>query len=138
MSLIVDDKKYPLYLQQDMLYLGNAIKMPVHSMVNLPGKLNKKELLKRHITITRNQGEIKLFVDGFEALGSIKISGVSNVSFEKGNFAFEAIEYYNVAKNPQEIRALFRNKFKPNKSGSLLDIPKLWQKFISSSANFSF
>ena len=56
--------------------------MPVHSMVKLPKKLNKKELLKRHITITRNQGEIKLFVDGFEALGSIKNSGVSNVSFE--------------------------------------------------------
>jgi hypothetical protein len=112
--------------------------MPVHSMVKLPKKLNKKELLKRHITITRNQGEIKLFVDGFEALGSIKNSGVSNVSFEKGNFAFEAIEYYNVAKNPQEIRALFRNKFKPNKSGSLLNIPQLWEKFINSKVNFSF
>lgn len=138
MALQLGQKNYPLYIDKDILFLEKSIRMPVHSMVTLPGKLNKKELTKRHITITRVNGEVQLFVDGFKAQGTIKNNEIPTILFSKENFLFEAINYYNTAKNPNEIRALFRNKFKSNKSGSLLNIPQLWEKFINSKVNFSF
>ena len=128
--LTLGTEKYPLSVKGEKLWLGDRISMPLHSAVPLPGALNKKELYRRHVTITRTAGVVRLYVEGFQSPGNFTAPGVPALCSTETAF------FYNRAKKPAEIRALFRARHFPGKGEMPHELATLWENFIAAGTNF--
>lgn len=125
-------KEFPLVVKGEKLWLGDRISMPVHSAVPLPGALKSKKLHRRHVTITRTSGVVRLYVDGFLCPGSFTAPGAPALR------CTGAAHFYDRAKSAPEIRALFRARHFSGKGEMPQQLAPLWEKFIESGAAFFF
>ena len=96
---------------EQFLTLGNAIRMPIHSMVKMEGgNLNRPAVSGRHIIFRRQNGRLQLFVDGFPAEGEIEVGNASfqGIFLNRENGKVDRIHYFRNARGDKELRELFR------------------------------
>lgn len=127
------DRELLLKKKGSLLSFGKQLVMPLHTPGDLPVSLRKKGAARSHVILTRRQGQLSLFLDGFPASGTISAPGVFKMfrTDQKGAL-FSAVTSSTRSVNSAEARSLFRTRWRTDGKTERLNVSADWENALRS------